>query len=163
MRGRASMLEEPRALFTITPTGSCSAGKMSLVPFPPMLQFLSSVSREQFYSPPLQVTVICRWKLHGQYCKVSYSMEKNHQFPTFHHINFPGTSKHSNWHLQHTNTMNSEPTIKHEIHDATARYVTSPLQNKQTATYAVQRSDNAMWFIWGILSTSPNRIAHYPL
>lgn len=37
----ASALQEPRALFTITPTGSRSAGKMSLLPFPPMLQFLS--------------------------------------------------------------------------------------------------------------------------
>lgn len=41
MSSAASVLQEPRALFTITPTGSCSAGKMSLLPFPPMLQFLS--------------------------------------------------------------------------------------------------------------------------
>lgn len=58
MSSAASLLQEPRALFAITPTGSCSAGKMSLLPFPPMLQFLSSVSGEQFYSPRLQVTAI---------------------------------------------------------------------------------------------------------
>lgn len=39
--------------------------------------------------------------------------------------------------------MNSEPNIKCEAHNGTARYVTPPLQNKQTATYVVQRTDNA--------------------
>lgn len=91
MSSAASLLQEPRALFAITPTGSCSAGKTPLLPFPSMLQFLSSVSREWFHSSPFASAGNLQIKDALPVLQVSYNVgkKKSHQFSTFHCINFP--------------------------------------------------------------------------